>query len=53
VASARGHDRTVLRWVIRIVIAGVVIFALIQAIPYGRNHTNPPVQAEPKWDSAQ
>jgi mono/diheme cytochrome c family protein len=51
VASARGHDRTVLRWVIRIVIAGVVIFALIQAIPYGRNHTNPPVQAEPKWDS--
>jgi mono/diheme cytochrome c family protein len=26
-------------------------FILIQLIPYGRNHTNPPVVAEPKWDS--
>lgn len=35
-------------------IAGVVaIFALIQLIPYGRNHTNPPVLAEPNWDSPQ
>jgi hypothetical protein len=29
----------------------VVILALaIQAVPYGRNHTNPPVRAEPRWD---
>ena len=26
-------------------------FILIQLIPYGRNHTNPPVVSEPKWDS--
>jgi hypothetical protein len=26
-------------------------FALIQAVPYGRSHRNPPVTAEPKWDS--
>jgi mono/diheme cytochrome c family protein len=33
-------------------IAGLIIlFGLIQLIPYGRNHTNPPVVAEPKWDS--
>jgi mono/diheme cytochrome c family protein len=34
---------------------GVVVlvgaFLLIQLIPYGRDHTNPPVVAEPAWDS--
>jgi hypothetical protein len=24
---------------------------LVQLVPYGRSHTNPPVVAEPKWDS--
>lgn len=28
----------------------VVLGLLIQLIPYGRNHTNPPVRAEPPWD---
>ncbi len=33
---------------------GVVgAFLLIQAIPYGRGHTNPPVVQEPSWASAQ
>jgi hypothetical protein len=32
-----------------VAIATVAIFAVIQAIPYGRNHTNPPVTGEPKW----
>ncbi len=36
-----------------IVLGIVVIFVAIQLVPYGRNHTNPPVQAEPQWDSAQ
>lgn len=26
---------------------------IIQLIPYGRNHTNPPVVTEPSWDSPQ
>jgi mono/diheme cytochrome c family protein len=39
------------RWLLGIGIGAVVLFALIQAIPYGRNHTNPPVVREPKWDS--
>jgi hypothetical protein len=26
-------------------------FALIQLIPYGRDHTNPPVLQEPNWDA--
>jgi hypothetical protein len=29
----------------------MVVF--IEVIPYGRNHTNPPVVQEPKWDSPQ
>lgn len=29
----------------------MIVFILIQFIPYGHNHTNPPVTAEPKWDS--
>jgi hypothetical protein len=28
-------------------------FAVIQLVPYGRDHTNPPVIAEPRWDSAE
>lgn len=28
-------------------------FLLLQLIPYGRNHTNPPVVEEPNWDSPQ
>jgi len=32
-------------------LATLAIFLLIQAVPYGRNHSNPPVTQEPKWDS--
>jgi hypothetical protein len=35
------------------VAALVALFALIQAVPYGRSHSNPPVTQEPKWDSSQ
>ena len=31
----------------------VALFALAQAVPYGRSHSNPPVTQEPKWDSPQ
>jgi len=32
---------------------GIIIITLIaiQFIPYGRNHTNPPVVSEPNWDN--
>ena len=35
------------------VIALVLLALLIQLIPYGRDHTNPPVMQEPQWDSPQ
>ncbi len=41
-----------MNWVRRglTVLVGLVI--VIQFIPYGRDHENPPVLAEPSWDSA-
>jgi len=29
----------------------LAVFALIQAVPYGRHHVNPPVVKEPAWNS--
>ena len=31
----------------------VAVVLAIQLVPYGRNHTNPPVTAEPRWDRPQ
>ena len=36
-----------------LVIVGIVLFVLIQLIPYGKNHTNPPIISSPNWDSPQ
>lgn len=33
-----------------VVIGGAAAFVLIQAIPYGRDHTNPPAVKEAPWD---
>ena len=43
-------------WKKVLIYGGIAIFILailIQLIPYGRNHTNPPVIKEPTWDSQQ
>jgi mono/diheme cytochrome c family protein len=41
----------------RIIAIGLLVivggFLLIQLIPYGHNHANPPVISEPNWDSPQ
>jgi hypothetical protein len=36
-----------------VLVVGIVVFAVIQLIPYGKNHTNPPVASEINWDSQQ
>ncbi|MBK9715602.1 MAG: heme-binding domain-containing protein [Kouleothrix sp.] len=41
------------RWVTRGFAGLLVLLVAIQLVPFGRNHTNPPVQAEPAWDSPQ
>jgi mono/diheme cytochrome c family protein len=45
--SRRPGWKRLLLWTVG---ALVVVFALIQAVPYGRAHENPPVTAEPVWD---
>lgn len=30
---------------------GIAVFLLIQLVPYGRDHVNPPITGEPAWDS--
>lgn len=42
------------RWLKRVAITLGVLVALLsvmQLVPYGRDHTNPPVVLEPAWDS--
>ena len=39
------------KWLVRGVASVAAGFLLIQAVPYGRDHTNPPVTGEPSWDS--
>ena len=42
--------RRMLKWGLGTVAVGLVA---IQFVPYGHNHTNPPVTREPIWDSPQ
>ena len=41
------------RILIIVLVVLVGVFLLIQLIPYGHQHTNPPVVQEPNWDSPQ
>ncbi len=37
--------------IVKIIVIGIILLVVIQVIPYGRNHVNPKVTGEPKWDS--
>lgn len=39
------------RWLRRMGVGVAALLLAIQLVPYGRDHTNPPVGAEPAWDS--
>jgi hypothetical protein len=41
------------RYLYGAIIIIIVIILLIQFIPYGKNHSNPTVVGEPKWDNPQ
>jgi hypothetical protein len=43
----------IIRIVVGVIVAGVLLFALIQLVPTGVSYTNPPVVKEPNWDSPQ
>ena len=37
----------------RMAFGAAIAFAAIQVVPYGRNHTNPPMGQEPAWNAAE
>jgi hypothetical protein len=40
--------------ILRLTVIGLLaLIVLLQAIPYGREHTNPPVHNEPTWNSQE
>jgi mono/diheme cytochrome c family protein len=39
------------RVLVRGTVVALVVFLLIQFVPYGRSHSNPPITDEPEWDS--
>src|SRR4249920_3105778 len=52
-ALARREHGDMRKWLLRGILALVVLLVVIQLVPYGRDHTNPPVTREVKWDSAR
>ncbi len=38
-------------WIAGVLVALACLFVVIQVVPYGRAHGNPPVTAEPPWSS--
>jgi mono/diheme cytochrome c family protein len=34
-------------------LAGVMLLAVVQILPFGRDHTNPSVRKEPQWDTPE
>ena len=38
---------------VAVAVSGVATFAVIQLVPYGHAHSNPPVTGEPKWADAR
>lgn len=40
-------------WVKRGLLTLAALLVVIQLVPYGRDHANPPVTAEPAWDSPE
>jgi hypothetical protein len=45
--------KKILKIILYVFVVGIAIFVLFQFLPYGRDHANPPVTSEPKWDSHQ
>jgi len=43
--------KSILVAVLAVILGVILVFGLIQLVPYGRTHTNPPVVAEPVWNS--
>ena len=45
--------KRIIKIVLIVIAIGIIALLLIQLIPYGKVHNNPPVLSEPNWDSQQ
>ena len=45
--------KRIIKYIFILIVVGIGIFLIIQLVPFGRDHTNPPVVSEPNWDSQQ
>jgi len=41
------------KWIVRVLVAFVGLFAVMQLVPYGRDHANPKVTREVTWPDAR
>ncbi|CAN5693019.1 heme-binding domain-containing protein [soil metagenome] len=41
------------RWMVRLVLVGAIVFVVIQFVPYGRAHDNPPATQPVEWGGAR
>jgi hypothetical protein len=48
--ESRGGSLPVGKVALSFVWATLAVFVVIQAVPYGRDHSNPPISGEPNWD---
>jgi hypothetical protein len=47
--AVQEHKSKVVKVVKWLLVGGLVIFAVLQVLPLGRDHTNPPITGEPVW----
>lgn len=47
----KGQAANMKKVFVYVLLAGVVVFGLIQLLPIGKDHNNPPTVSEPKWNS--
>lgn len=40
-----------MKFILKTILLGIVMLVGAQLIPYGKNHTNPPIVKEPSWNS--
>ena len=43
--------KSIILTILVVIVGSLLVFGLIQWVPYGHNHTYPPVAEEPAWDS--
>ena len=41
------------KYIVPFLVVVILLFGLIQLVPFGRDHNNPPIKSEPNWSSPE